>query len=567
MKNFPFRLILIKTAVVAGALILMTKLYTVQIVRGDDFSERAARQYVQEGTSSFDRGNIYFKNKDGTLMGAAVLKQGFTLSINPSILSSPESTYEKLSEIVPIEKDSFMAKAGKKGDPHEEILKQIDKKTADKIRALQITGVFLTSAKWRYYPGNASGAHVLGFVGFQGNELTGRYGLESYYEGVLERTDEKLYVNFFAEVFSSIGRIVSGDSKRSGDVLTGIEPSVQAFLEENLLSISEKWESKLVGGIVIEPTTGQIVAMSTLPTFNPNDFRNADPSTFLNPFVSSVYELGSVIKPLTVAAGIDSGSITSNTKYFDAGFVTVNGLKISNYDGKGRGEVDIQTALSQSLNTGMAHVVLKMGRENFAKYMTSLELGEETGVDLPGEVRGLVKNLESPRNIEHVTASFGQGIALTPIAAVRALTSLANGGVLPNLHVASSIDYDLGFEKNLTFGEGKRVFKKETADEVTRMLVSGVDDTLSDGKYKMEHYSIAAKTGTAQIAKTDDRGYYDDRFLHSFFGYFPAYEPKFLIFLFTVEPKGVDFSSQTLAEPFMNTAKFLINYYEIPPDR
>ena len=169
--------------------------------------------------------------------------------------------------------------------------------------------------------------------------------------------------------------------------------------------------------------------------------------------------------------------------------------------------------------------------------------------------------------IEYATAAFGQGIAMTPIGTVRALSTLANGGELITPHLVQRIKYKTGFSKEISFVDGNRVITEETATEITRMLVKVVDEALLGGTVKIDNYSIAAKTGTAQIARLEERGYYDDRFLHSFFGYFPAYDAQFFVFFLTLEPKEVRYASQTLTRPFMDTVNFLINYYNIPPDR
>ena len=227
----------------------------------------------------------------------------------------------------------------------------------------------------------------------------------------------------------------------------------------------------------------------------------------------------------------------------------------------------MQTVLNQSLNTGVSFIVKTMGKDRFREYFKALKFGNETGVDLPNETYGLINNLNSPRDVEYATASFGQGIALTPIATVRALSALGNGGKLITPHIAKRIEYQDGTYKDITYPEGDQVWSEETSEEISRMLTTVVDEALGGGKVKLEHYSIAAKTGTAQIADNENGGYYEDRFLHSFFGYFPAYEPEYLIFLYTVEPKGVQYASETLTSPFMELTKFLINYYNVPPDR
>ena len=208
-----------------------------------------------------------------------------------------------------------------------------------------------------------------------------------------------------------------------------------------------------------------------------------------------------------------------------------------------------------------------MGNREFADYMLRYGIADETGIDLPNESAGLVDNLSVSRDLEYATASFGQGIAMTPIATIRALSVLANGGTLITPHIAKKIKYTSGLSKTVSWGEEERVLKTESAEEITRMLVKVVDEALLGGTVALDNHSVAAKTGTAQIARVGERGYYDDRFLHSFFGYFPAYDAQYLIFLYTLEPKEVRYASQTLTHPFMDIVSFLINYYEVPPDR
>jgi cell division protein FtsI/penicillin-binding protein 2 len=206
-----------------------------------------------------------------------------------------------------------------------------------------------------------------------------------------------------------------------------------------------------------------------------------------------------------------------------------------------------------------------LGNRRFTNYMYSFGVNEKTGIDLPNEGRNLVDNLESPRDIEHATASFGQGIALTPISTIRALSTIANGGILISPHIVKKIDYKIGISENVLIDTSRRVLKRETTEEVTRMLVYSVDNVLINGTLRIPNFSVAVKTGTAQIAKNGK--YAENEFLHSFIGYFPAYNPKFIIFLYTINPKGVRYGSETLSVPFMDTVKFLINYYEVPPDR
>ncbi|MFC1730669.1 peptidoglycan D,D-transpeptidase FtsI family protein [candidate division KSB1 bacterium] len=568
-SNFVLRIRFILGVVIFVALILLVRLYFVQIIHGEDFSVRADHQYVRPNQNLFDRGRIIFESKDGIPWSAATLKTGFTISINPSVLKDPESVYKSLSEIIELDSEIFFARASKVDDPYEEIARRVSTTTVAKIENLNIEGVQAHKERWRFYPGGSLAAQTVGFVGFQGDELSGRYGLERYYDDTLSRKANDLYVNFFAEIFSNVNKtIFKQDGGREGDVVTTVEPSVQLFLERKLKEIDSEWNSRQTAGIIINPQNGEIYALGVYPNFDVNNFKEEeDPSVFSNPLVEGVYEMGSIIKPLTVAAGLDSGAITAETSYYDSGSVTFDGATISNFDGKGRGRVKMQEILNQSLNTGVSFIVEEMGTEVFREYMLNYGIGQETGIDLPNEASGLVSNLDSPRTLEYATASFGQGIAMTPIATVRALSTLANGGKLITPHLGKEIKYRTGLSKTISFVDGQEILKGSTSEEITRILVKVVDEALRGGTVSLDNYSVAAKTGTAQIANTEERGYYDDRFLHSFFGYFPAYDAQFLVFFLTLEPKEVRYASQTLTNPFIDTVNFLINYYDVPPDR
>ncbi len=551
------------------AALIVTRLFYVQIIHGSEYSESADRQYAVPSANVFDRGTISFQERGGNLIAAATLQSGYFLAINPKEIKDATTTWEGISSVILLDRDSFMAKAGKKDDPYEEVARRISKENADKLNSLKLSGVSLYKEKWRFYPAGPLAAHVLGFVAYKGDNLTGRYGLESYYNDVLGRQGSNLYVNFFAEVFANLkDSLFTEADKREGDLVTTIDPAIQNALESELLAVEDKYNSKITGGIIINPKDGSIYAMAKVPTFDLNRFQEVkDVSVFNNQMVEGNYEMGSIVKALTIAAALDAGAITSKTTYNDTGSLTLSGRTIYNFDKKGRGVVDMQQVLDESLNTGAVFVMQKLGHEQFKNYFLAYGFGEKTGIDLPGEGRNLISNLDTNRDIEYATAAFGQGIAITPITAARAFSVIANGGYLITPHIAQRIDYKTGLSSVISYPKGRQALKPATSEEITRMLVKVVDKALLGGTVKMQNYSIAAKTGTSQLGKEDGSGYYDDRFRHSFFGYFPAYNPTFLIFLFTEDPRGEIYASHTLTAPFMNLTKFLINYYELPPDR
>jgi cell division protein FtsI (penicillin-binding protein 3)/stage V sporulation protein D (sporulation-specific penicillin-binding protein) len=227
----------------------------------------------------------------------------------------------------------------------------------------------------------------------------------------------------------------------------------------------------------------------------------------------------------------------------------------------------MQEVINQSLNTGAVFVMQKLGKDRFREYFTNFGLGEKTGIDLPDEATGLINNLKSTRLVEYATASFGQGVAVSPIEITRALASLGNGGYLVKPYVVKRLErVNTKLSTDTKPVVGRQVIKPATSQAITKMLVTAVDTALVHGSAKLDHYTIAAKTGTAQMP-IPGGGYYADRYLHSFFGYFPASNPRFIVFLYMVNPKGVQYASESLVSPFMNLTKFLLNYYNVPPDR
>jgi len=567
LSTFQSRIRITSVFVIFFAMVLVGKLFFVQIIHKNLYSGLADKQYATPAGDIFNRGSIFFSKKDGSLVAAGSVSSGFKLAIKAKDIIDPEATYIALEPYMEMTHDVFIAKALKKSDPYEEIINHLTKEQVDEIDKLKLPGISIFKDNWRFYPGGSLASHTLGFLAFKNDDRVGQYGLERFYDSTLSKPKDEAYVNFFAEVFSNLRNSITSEGNQ-GDIITTIEPSTQHTLESELKDTMAKWNADAAGGVIINPQTGEIYAIAGVPDFDLNDFGNVpDSSIYRNPIVENVFEFGSVIKPLVMAAALDAGVVTPQTTYTDKGFVVVDKKTINNFDKKGRGLATMQTVLDQSLNTGMVFVESKLGHDKFRTYMKSYGIGEKTGIDLPNETSGLIKNIDSPRNIEYANASFGQGIAITPIEAVRAFSSIANGGNLITPHIVKQIAYDDGLSKDINAPITRSgIIKKTTSETITQMLVH-VFEAYDGGAHKFEHYSVATKTGTAQVAMENGKGYYTDRHTHSFFGYFPAYDPKFLVFIFLKNPKEVKYASQTLIPPFMNITKFLLNYYNVPPDR
>ncbi len=565
------RIRFISIAIICFALLLFAKLYMLQIVNTDTYRQKADRQY-QKPSTDFNRGTIFFSQKDGTQISAASLKTGFVLAMKPNLVKAggAEKIYKQIATLIPdLDHDDFITKVNKTDDPYEEIRKKVDQDTGEKLNKLKLPGITLYQDKWRYYPGGSLASNVLGFMGYKGNEFAGRYGLERTYDDVLSRKQSNAYANFFVETFSNIKKTVIDGETPEGDIVTTIEPKTQAYIEEMITKINNQYSSERTGAIIMNPQTGDIYAMGLSPSFDPNDLKNVkDTALFRNDLVESAYEMGSIMKPLTMSAGVDLGLVNSQTTYNDTGSATFNNKTISNFDKKGRGTITLQCALAKSLNTGFAFVEQKVGNANFGGYFMKYGLGDKTGIDLPNEASGLISNIKPPRDIdiEYVTAAFGQGISVTPIEVVHAFSAIANGGLMVKPRLVKEIDYKIGTSKKIPVQFDARVIKEDSALEVVNMMVNNFDTSLKNGLYKNPNYTIAVKTGTAQVVR-GGKGYADNIYLHSFIGFLPAYNPQFLVFIYTVNPKGVSYSSDTLAIPFIDLSKFLISYYQVAPDR
>ncbi len=566
-KNFIGRIYFLNAVFIVLAMLFAYRLYTIQIRNHETWVARGEANYVQVEKGIFKRGSIYVTPRIGDPLPAATTQSGYILAVDYRELKNHVDAYTQLQGIVPtLDREQFFSYAtGRLG--WRELERRLTEDAAQQILALKLTGIHLVKTQWRVYPYGSVMARTIGFVGASDQDavLSGRYGVEKAYDENLQRPSTKQNMNLFAELFADL-RATSTNIAEAADLYTTIEPTVAHLLQNTLRSVHEKYQSEITGGIIMNPKTGEIYAMDAVPTYDSNNRQGVALETLMDPNVLATYEFGSIMKPLTVASGIDAGVIGRYTTYLDTGCTTLSTLKICNYDGVARGTTEIQQVLSQSLNMGVVYIQQLLGKDRFRTYFENLKLGSATGIDAGGEVSGDIRNLQQKYDINYATASYGQGIATTPIAMIRALATLANEGVLPAPRIGSKLRYVNGNEASITFPAGERVFSKETTDTVSSMLTEVTDNALLRGKLKIEGYSVAAKTGTSFLV--DGNGGYDkERYFHSLFGYFPAHDPKFIILLYTRDPKGVQYASETLADTYMGLVRELISYYEIPPDR
>ncbi len=408
----------------------------------------------------------------------------------------------------------------------------------------------------RKYPQGEMASQVVGFLGGEG---AGQYGLEGFYNEVL-RPKEVIQTQYFFSFNYGAGA--------GQDIYLTLDFNIQYEAEQLLARAKKDFDIKSGSIVVLEPSTGKILAMAILPGFDPNKYSQVkDFSIFQNPIIQSFYEPGSVLKAVTMASALDQGKVTPQTTYVDTGILKIGGSTIYNYNKHIWGQKTMTEVLENSINTGAVFAERKVGNDVFMEYLRRFGLFEPTRVDLQGEVYSENKELKKGREISYVTASFGQGIEITPLQMARAFAVIANGGKLVKPYIVEKIvDGGKTAETKPEISKSNVILPK-TASDLTEMLISVVRNGFAQTA-KVKGYDVAGKTGTSQVPYTaigiSKKGYSDQTW-QSFVGFAPAFSPRFLILVKLDNPKA-DTSEYSAAPIFGKLAEYIINYMEIPPD-
>ena len=392
--------------------------------------------------------------------------------------------------------------------------------------------------------------------------------MELYYDEIL--SGESGIFQGVRDAFGRLIRSVFSQEKQvqeGADIITTLDKNIQFISEQALTNLIKERQATSGSIIVMEAKSGKILALANYPTFDLNEFSQIkDYSIFRNTIIEDRYEPGSIIKAITMTAGIDMGLVTPETTYIDKGYYNVGGYKIVNFNNQVYGESNMIKVLDKSINTGAIFVAQKLGIENLRKYFKTFGLNQRTGIDLPNEITGDLSNLEYPKaNATYLaTASFGLGVAVSPIALLKAYATIANKGETVTPYLVGSISDDEGAYSNVMSPEPKRVIPEKTAETLTSMLVDVVENGYGSNA-KIKGYTIAGKTGTAFIALPGGKGYSNDE-IHSFVSFFPAFDPRFIILVKMEKPKYPSAASHTVTLTAKEIEQFLINYYNVPPD-
>lgn len=520
---------------------LLANIFFLQVKKESLFSSFVHVRADDGGSSYIKRGLIYFTDKNNNLIPAVLNKDYPIIFAVPKEVKDPSYVAKMLAPIVNKDQEFLEKILSKPNDLFELILEKANDYQVSQIRALNLEGIYIRSQNFRFYPYGNLAAHLLGFLApAEDGTVKGRYGLELEFEKKLSGLSKE----------SELGKegIKEGES-----IVTTIDHAIQAEAEKIVSSLVKEWRADEGLAIVQDPWSGKILAMGIYPSFDPNNYSSYKIENFINPAVQLLYEPGSVFKPITMAAGIDSGKITPQTTYYDAGYVKVDDRIIRNWDNKSHGLQTMTNVIEKSLNTGSVFAERTMGHSIFAQYLRNFGFGEKTGIQLPGEISGNIRNLNSKKDVDFATISYGQGISVTPIALINAFSAIANGGVLMKPLI-------LADEKPQVI---RRVIKPETAKQVTEMMVSAVD---VNKIAHFENYKVAGKTGTAFIPDFK-KGGYTDKVINTYIGFAPASQPKFVILIRLTNPAGSPLAGQTVVPAFRKLTEFLLNYYGVAPDR
>lgn len=532
-----------------AALVIVGRLFAFQISQGEAFKEKLTT--VVSVTDQPERGVIYDRN--GSIL--AVDRWDYRVAISPSILSDPEELANSLAPILQIPRSQLLYDM-EQPELYVVLAPRVTSDVADAIRALDLADeVQLDPLPRRFYPQGSLMCHVLGFVNF---DNIGSAGVEGKYQDILagEVASDTVAISPLREQKSVIAR-------EGSDLVLTIDRSIQYVVERHLKEALVEHGAVSGSIIVMDPRTGAILAMAAEPCYSPNDFYDLPEGATFNPLVSAVYEPGSVMKLITMAAALDSGTVTPQTTYFDSGAIEVGGHISYNWDRGSHGTVDMTTLLARSLNVGAATIATWMGPTTFYDYFQRFGFGRPTNIDIMSEASGLMP-LPGAADWQEsfiATNAYGQALAVTPLQMISSVSALANHGSLMQPYVVAEVHDENGVHVH-TPDIASQAISPETAAQMTAMATIAVQQEVQEAL--VEGYTVAGKTGTAQIA--EPFGYHPTDVIGSFIGWLPAEDPRIIVFVKLDRPTSAPWGSMTAAPVFSKLAKELVVLLDIPPD-
>ncbi|OQY79405.1 MAG: hypothetical protein B6D41_22675 [Chloroflexi bacterium UTCFX4] len=549
---------------VAAALVITARLGYWQMARHDDLGELAVNLRERTMTEYAKRGDII--TSDGVLLATDIFY--YEVTAHPRLIQNPKEQAQVLAPILNLSEAELVEKLSDQRQQTVMLTLTAPVTAGKQLTALRNAGkigaIEFVAKPQRRYPGGSLAAHL---VGFTSASRSGAYGVEQYFDELLRGRDGQIR----AEADALGDEALPFDLPQGSPALNGsslvltINSALQSIAEREVARGVQEFGARSGQILILDPQTGKILALASYPAPDLNAFATTKLDAYADPAVSLPYEPGSVFKAFTLAAGLDSGKISRGIVLNDPGSVVIGGRAIYNSDRKGYGNVDLVAAMAKSLNVIASKIALATGPKTFYQYLHDFGFGTLSNVDLAGEIPGTVKNpgdgiwYESDLG----TNSFGQGIAVTPLQMANALAVIANGGKLMRPYIVERIIHPDGSVEARSPYMVRRVLKPETAAQVTDILSRSIL-TESTNKANLPGYTIAGKTGTAQIPVP---GGYDPKWtIASFGGYLPADNPQYVILVKIDRPQKSPWGSQVASPIFAAVAQQIAQLTGLPPD-
>lgn len=539
------------------SLLLSLRLGYWQVLRRDELVAQARSQVRQNEPIPAERGAVFDRN--GRLLATTGSLQ--------SIYAIPEEMPDRwavASRLGPALGQDPRALLGRfeSGAEWVFVSRRVPEVQSAYLRSLELPGIGMRAEPRRMYPNDSVAGPLLGFVNDDG---VGQYGVEGYHDEALRGLPGRLVVDRDpASRALALGLRELMPPVHGADLVLTVDLVLQSAAERELDRAIKAEKAKGGTIIVMHPDTGAVLAMASSPGFDPNAFSRADPATFQNRAVSWTYEPGSTLKAVTIAAGLEDRVINPWTTYDDRGFAVVGGRVLRNAQGKSYGRLNIAGILEKSANAGAAFVAQRLGAERLHHYLREFGFGSRTGVDVAAELAGTVRPVAEWYPVDVGTASYGQGVAITPLQIAAAYAAIANGGTLYRPYVVAEIRGPRGATRTEPQAV-RRVVSPGTAATLREMLTSTVDRGIAQAA-SLKGYSVAGKTGTSQIASPDGR-YLDSEYISSFVGMAPAHNPRFVCVVVLERPESRLLGTLTAMAAFKGVAQDLLQLSRVETDR
>ena len=548
--------------------LIVLQLLNLQIFQHRKYQDLAALQHLSEKELVPERGEIFihdYQSSEDILYPVAINKKFYLAYAVPTQIESVTVAVKLLAPILEMDEQVLYQRLSKEDDIYEPLKRKLEEEKKKEIEDLKLEGIRFEEEIYRYYPENNMAAQVIGFVGYSGDDLVGRYGAEGYWQK--ELAGEKGTYVFERDAFGRllpVAKRTKAAQRNGANIILTLDRSIQFTTCKSLEATVLKYAADSGTVIIMDPKTGAILAMCSYPDFNLNEYNLVeDIDIYNNPAIFEPYEPGSVIKGITMAAAVDVGGITPATTYEDMGTVKIAGYTIHNSDGKAHGIKSMTEVLEESLNTGSIYAARTLGPGKFFDYLLRFGFGQLTGIALEKENSGNIANWKDKREIDMATASFGQGFTATPIQVLNAFAAIANKGKLMKPYIIDEVRHSDGRVEKTEPQFLRQIILEKTANTLSAMLASVVKYGHAK-KAAVEGYYIAGKTGTAQTVDPNTGKYSENVSNHTFVGFAPVDNPAFVMLIKLDKPQAV-WAESTAVPLFGDIAQFLLNYLEIPP--